>query len=1119
MSVRNNEQRVIRVFISSTFRDMQAERDELIKYIFPQLRSLCESRGVVWGEVDLRWGITDEEKAEGKVLPLCLEEIKNCRPYFIGLLGERYGWVPDDIPSEIIEREPWLKEHLAHSVTELEILQGVLRNPEMADHAFFYFRDPSYIEKLSEEKKTDFIEEEADQKEKLQSLKDRIRKSGFPVRENYSDPQVLGEFVLKDMTSVIDKLFPEGSAPDPLDQDAFEHEQFARSRAKVHIGRKEYFDKLDEHARSEGQPLVVLGESGSGKSALLSTWALNYKETHPDELVIMHFIGATPYSADWMAMLRRIMGDLKRHFDIKDEIPDNTEELKETFAEWLYVASVRGKLVLLFDALNQLEDKDAAPDLAWIPPFIPEKVKMIVSTLPGRPLEEIKRRGWKSLRVEPLKKDERKELISEYLQQYSKKLTDNQKEVIVDAQQTANPLYLRALLEELRLYGDHFKIDERIKHYLSTDTIDDLYEKILERYEHDYERDRPGLVKETMSFIWAARRGLSEIELMEVLGAYELPLPHAHWSPLYLATKESLVSRSGLLNFSHDYFRKAVMDRYLSLEKNRNSYHERLADYFEKHDYIARKIDEFPWQLMKAEGWERLKNCITDFKIFDELYVEGKKYDLNNYWLKIGDRFDMGSAYSKAIQAFEQTNPEPLELLHYICRVSEYLYFNSRYKDAKPLMLRALDFGENALGHDHQGMVAILNNLAALYDEEGEHDKAEPFFRRAIAILEKEKGSEHPDVASCLNNLAFLEHNRGNLEEARELFYRSLEIWEKKFGSAHPYVAISLDNIASLLLSHEEAVDIYSTKFLHLNIKDEYQEAELMLRMALDIKEKAFGVDNPSIVPTLNNFAYALIKQGKYKDASSLLMNALRILERAFGPSHANIAATLDLLVEACGRSGKIEEGMSYAERSIAIKDKEFGKSHRYTKNIGRKRRQLLTRKLDDQLLSAQTRRERDDQISEAVSKMMLPIARLLEWSGLVADGRTLPLLTLINSILAWKLVISFFSSIRSSLVFIFFGMITLLLLGRIIARIREKASILSFSLANRVKLRFNISLKALMLVKGIAMLVYLLTLVLGISLIVSDFPIWIGVLYIGGLVGTAFVYAIDKIVSRNFKE
>ncbi len=83
--------REMRVFISSTFRDMQQDRDELVKRVFPQLREVCEQRGVAWGEVDLRWGVTDEQRAEGRVLPICLEEIAECRPYFVGLLGERYG--------------------------------------------------------------------------------------------------------------------------------------------------------------------------------------------------------------------------------------------------------------------------------------------------------------------------------------------------------------------------------------------------------------------------------------------------------------------------------------------------------------------------------------------------------------------------------------------------------------------------------------------------------------------------------------------------------------------------------------------------------------------------------------------------------------------------------------------------------------------------------------------------------------------------------------------------------------------------------------------------------------------------------------------------------------------
>jgi hypothetical protein len=121
--------RQIRVFISSTFRDMQRERELLVKKVFPELRRICDERFVSFTEVDLRWGITAEDAAEGKVLPICLEEIKTCRPYFIGLLGERYGWIPDTVPQAVLEQEPWLQEHVGKrtSVTELETL--VIRVP------------------------------------------------------------------------------------------------------------------------------------------------------------------------------------------------------------------------------------------------------------------------------------------------------------------------------------------------------------------------------------------------------------------------------------------------------------------------------------------------------------------------------------------------------------------------------------------------------------------------------------------------------------------------------------------------------------------------------------------------------------------------------------------------------------------------------------------------------------------------------------------------------------------------------------------------------------------------------------------------------------------------------
>ena len=54
----SGKDRVIRVFIPSTFRDMMRERDLLVKEVFPELRRKCAKRFVTFTEVGLRWGIT-----------------------------------------------------------------------------------------------------------------------------------------------------------------------------------------------------------------------------------------------------------------------------------------------------------------------------------------------------------------------------------------------------------------------------------------------------------------------------------------------------------------------------------------------------------------------------------------------------------------------------------------------------------------------------------------------------------------------------------------------------------------------------------------------------------------------------------------------------------------------------------------------------------------------------------------------------------------------------------------------------------------------------------------------------------------------------------------------------
>jgi hypothetical protein len=89
--------KTIPLFISSTFRDMHAERDQLNRVVFPALEERLKGRRSRLEPIDLRVGVeTDSTKTERErelqILKVCLAEIERSRPFLLVLLGDRYGW-------------------------------------------------------------------------------------------------------------------------------------------------------------------------------------------------------------------------------------------------------------------------------------------------------------------------------------------------------------------------------------------------------------------------------------------------------------------------------------------------------------------------------------------------------------------------------------------------------------------------------------------------------------------------------------------------------------------------------------------------------------------------------------------------------------------------------------------------------------------------------------------------------------------------------------------------------------------------------------------------------------------------------------------------------------------
>jgi len=186
----------ISIFISSTFRDMHSERDILVKKVFPKIREKLLPHRIRLVDIDLRWGITAEQAENDKTIEFCLDSIEGCRPFFIGILGERYGWIPESTPEQLSKKFPDAVAETGTSITAMEIIHGVLAAPKNKENrgglqklsqafrdpsgeginALFFFRDPSFEKDLPEAFKEVMASEGPLHLKKLNHLKEQIRK-------------------------------------------------------------------------------------------------------------------------------------------------------------------------------------------------------------------------------------------------------------------------------------------------------------------------------------------------------------------------------------------------------------------------------------------------------------------------------------------------------------------------------------------------------------------------------------------------------------------------------------------------------------------------------------------------------------------------------------------------------------------------------------------------------------------------------------------------------------------------------------------------------------------------------------------------------------------------------
>jgi serine/threonine protein kinase/tetratricopeptide (TPR) repeat protein len=787
----------LRLYISSPFIDLFDEHEQLIKKVFPEIQALCRDRGITFTPIDLRWGMADDEQGAGGTIRTSLEEIDRCRPYFIGILGDDYGYSPPAHEffrdPELLWRYPWIEDVAASglSLVDIEFRHGALEVPAQAIGAHFYFRKGTQGS----------VEVSSDEDQRLSALRQMVRESTLPVDE-FRDPISLGHLIYDHLVELIKRDFPHALPPSPVERERRLHESFAASRRKAYIPNQGNLNRLSTFVQEGDVPLIVHGASGAGKSSLLAYWVHQFRKRNPDVQVIEHYVGVGGRIFGRYDLMRHVMAEIRERFNRQEELPSTPEAIEQNFANWLGFARNDTKsgpaLLLILDGLDYVEDERG---LFWLPAVLPQSVRLIISFASGTLLDALQDRQWDLFVLGPLERQEREAIVVRFMGEYRRALPQGDVARIAAHEPCALPLFLRTLLEELRLVGDADRLKESLDGYLQSPGPEELFQRVLERLEDDFSTRT---VREVMSLLWGTAHGLAEHELAELASISRLKL-----SSLVLALDYHLVRREGGLTFFHDYLRRAVEVRYLGGARG-DAIHSRLAEWFEQH--LDRDIGAIPhqnnnepanpgpslrtarellYQLTQSNQPERLAKALATIPLFVVLFRNRLAHEILAGWRLLGSGYDIEGAYSNGLEKYSNI-ASPEAVAEALVGIGWVLEVMGQWQAARSIYVRLLEQASLAgnrhyVASAHRGLGLILRNIGEYELARGELDKARAIFGE-LGDLRR--------LGDVWGNLGHAYKDQGDLEQALECYHEQFAISERAGNlTGMAYARGSLGNV------------------------------------------------------------------------------------------------------------------------------------------------------------------------------------------------------------------------------------------------------------------------------------------------------------------------------------
>lgn len=477
-----------------------------------------------------------------------------------------------------------------------------------------------------------------------------------------------------------------------------QQDNFAYLNSEGYIEIKNDIDILSKYVedKDENRICLVSSDAGFGKTMLLANFAnmleVKSENEQNQKTVYKRFCGASNLSSKAFLLWDTIIKESKIDEDDDFKAPSNIDELKKSIKDILDRISRKGKSVIIIDAVNQMPD--GLEMLKWLPAPETSNLKIIISCKEddedeyyARKLKSIKNRDafcdyFEEGHEDDLGKDyknysfklkaledcenEKTKIIKSYLKNYLKELDKEDIKTICGFEASKNPLFLKVLLSELRVFASFEKLKDEIQEFIKNDFEENpdsdnkgspktAFNHVLERLERDEEfSEGEPLVPLIFSLLANARAGLSRDELTTIIKAQTGLDEEYIRDTINLnlrQVKQFMARKEGRDDFFYESFKLAAQERYSRKYILRNeelkSYftddsgelinvNALLADYFLK-DALGSDNDDYNFQGENIRSYNELPYHINESRDFDRLKKVLSSYSFIKNKLKFSD--------------------------------------------------------------------------------------------------------------------------------------------------------------------------------------------------------------------------------------------------------------------------------------------------------------------------------------------------------------------------------------------------------------------------------------------------------------------------------------------------